>query len=71
MTLSIASSAKWVVFTVEDDGVGMGEPLVPGVGMHSMCERAEEFGGTTVFGRSPALGGLKVTTSIPRAVAQP
>jgi signal transduction histidine kinase len=35
-----------VELTVEDDGCGIAQPVVPGIGIRSMRERAEELGGT-------------------------
>jgi signal transduction histidine kinase len=49
---------------VEDDGVGLPDPVRPGVGLASMRERAEELGGT--WGITPgASGGLRVTALLP------
>lgn len=35
-----------MILTVTDDGIGIGELQIPGVGLTSMQERAEELGGT-------------------------
>jgi signal transduction histidine kinase len=48
---------------IEDDGHS-GEPWVPGVGMASMRERAEELGGTFTAG-PVAGGGARVVASLP------
>lgn len=45
---------------IEDDGVGLPETIVSGVGLISMQERAAELGGTCTVARSPA-GGAQVT----------
>lgn len=56
--------AKDVVVTIADDGRGLPEPLVAGVGVAAMRERAAELGGSVRFG--PNLdGGTTVTTVVP------
>jgi len=49
---------------IEDDGVGLPETIVSGVGLISMQERAAELGGTCTVARSPA-GGARVTVLLP------
>jgi signal transduction histidine kinase len=49
---------------VSDDGIGIPEDHHPGVGLHSMRERAEELGGTCVVGHS-ASGGTRVQARLP------
>jgi signal transduction histidine kinase len=49
---------------VEDDGRGLGEEHKSGVGMHSMCERAEELGGRCDI-ESQAAGGTFVSVLLP------
>jgi signal transduction histidine kinase len=49
---------------VEDDGVGLPDPVRAGVGLASMRERAEELGGTWGV-TSPGSGGLLVSARLP------
>ncbi|GAA2998081.1 sensor histidine kinase [Streptosporangium longisporum] len=49
---------------VADDGVGLPENPVAGVGLTSMRERAAEVGGSCVIGRRPG-GGTEVTVRLP------
>ncbi|OUC91018.1 two-component sensor histidine kinase [Streptosporangium minutum] len=49
---------------VADDGVGLPENPVAGVGLTSMRERAAEVGGSCVIGRRPG-GGTEVTARLP------
>jgi signal transduction histidine kinase len=52
---------------VVDDGRGLPETVVPGIGLLAMRERAEELGGQcTVTGRP---GGTMVTVTLPLSVA--
>jgi len=52
--------------TVEDDGVGMPQPVTPNVGLQSMRERAEELGGAFAIQPREAGGNcLYVTIPIP------
>jgi signal transduction histidine kinase len=53
-----------VVLRVDDDGRGLPEPLVPGVGVRAMRERAEEIGGVCTVG-PVAGGGTRVTAELP------
>jgi signal transduction histidine kinase len=50
--------------TIEDDGVGLPARYVPGVGVHSMRERAEELGGTFAIGPGQPLG-TRIDVEIP------
>ncbi|RDU38896.1 hypothetical protein DRW41_04900 [Neobacillus piezotolerans] len=50
--------------TIVDNGKGMPKQVKRGVGLHSMNERAEELGGTTMIENS-ADGGLAVLAKIP------
>ena len=47
-----------------DDGVGMPEDRVAGVGLSSMHERAEELGGTLAVEPKPE-GGTRVLARLP------
>ncbi len=49
---------------VEDDGCGIEEPIVPGIGIRSMRERAEELGGTLRLGAIDGRG-TRVTAYLP------
>ena len=55
-----------VELEIVDDGRGLPEPLVPGVGLASMRERAAELGGECVI--EPASGGgTRVRVTLPYA----
>lgn len=43
------AAGGWVTLSVEDDGVGLPEPLTEGFGLRSLRARAEELGGTLRF----------------------
>ena len=58
------SHSDQVRLAIEDDGVGLPERYEPGVGVHSMRERAEELGGTFTIGAS-SLGGTRIEVTIP------
>ena len=49
---------------VSDDGVGLAEPYVAGVGMGSMLRRALQLGGTFAVGPAPG-GGTRVAAALP------
>ena len=49
---------------IRDDGRGIPPGARPGVGLHSMRERAEELGGRLEIG-SPPGGGTQVTAELP------
>jgi two-component system NarL family sensor kinase len=53
----------WLV-SVDDDGIGMTSSTMPGVGLQSIRERADELGGSVTFGSSP-LGGARVRATVP------
>jgi two-component system NarL family sensor kinase len=53
-----------LVLEVADDGVGMPEDRLAGVGMSSMRERAEELGGTLTVETLPE-GGTRVLSRLP------
>ena len=52
-----------VILEIQDDGSGMAESDLPGVGLRSMRERAEELGGR--FEILPSDQGLHLRTSLP------
>ncbi len=53
-----------VGLTIDDDGLGLPQMITPGVGLHSMRERAEELGGAfTIQPRQS--GGTRVAVSLP------
>jgi len=60
-----ASSAELAV-TVSDDGRGFPEDTVPGTGLGSLTERAEEIGGSCEI--SSTSGGVRVRAVLPIAV---
>ena len=59
--------AGLLCLTVEDDGRGIGEDSIAGVGLSSMRERAEELGGTCVV-EPVSAGGARVRTKLPGAL---
>lgn len=61
--LSVGDSLRLVV---SDDGVGVGNGRVGGVGLASMRQRAERIGGR--FSLSSAAGGTEVVAELPLAV---
>lgn len=62
--LALRVTGTEVRLCVEDDGRGLPRPLLPGVGLAGMRERAEELRGTlTVATRDP---GTSVTVVLPR-----
>jgi signal transduction histidine kinase len=52
---------------ITDDGVGIPEERVAGVGLISMRERGEELGGTLAVERGPE-GGTRVLARLPLLV---
>lgn len=52
------------MLTVADNGTGVGPDARPGVGTHSMRERAQELGGT-VRVEARAGGGTSVRAELP------
>lgn len=50
--------------SIRDDGIGLPEVVVPGIGIRSMKERAEELGGTCQL-QSTAGEGTRITVQIP------
>jgi signal transduction histidine kinase len=55
---------RLLVMEVADDGTGLTPDHVPGVGMQSMRERAEELGGTLTV-EAPTNGGTRVRARLP------
>ncbi|CAN5349587.1 hypothetical protein BH10ACT7_BH10ACT7_25530 [soil metagenome] len=64
VTVSLDQSDQETELTIADDGSGMPEPLIAGVGIVSMRERVGELGGTVTFGASQH-GGTAVTIRVP------
>jgi len=58
VALSIADGHLEI--TVSDDGVGLPEDVRPGIGMHSIAERAAEVGGAARYDRTAAGTHLRV-----------
>jgi two-component system NarL family sensor kinase len=53
-----------LVVEVSDDGIGVPSDRRPGVGLHSMRERAEELGGECTVGAF-GTGGTRVLARLP------
>ncbi|WP_238015853.1 sensor histidine kinase [Dactylosporangium sp. AC04546] len=64
--VAVAVDGDALTLSVHDDGAGAGS-ATPGVGMHSMRERAAELGGTLVFGTGD---GTTVTARLPLGAAR-
>jgi two-component system NarL family sensor kinase len=63
-TVLIAAEHDVLTLEIEDDGIGLRDDAVPGVGLASMRERAEEIGGRLDVGARRA-GGTRVTAVLP------
>lgn len=62
--VSIRADDGWLRLVVTDDGVGLPDPVTPGVGLVSMRERVSELGGTLALRSSPE-GGTRIDTVLP------
>lgn len=67
--IALSGHGDGLELTVEDNGQGMPKPYVPGVGIRSMRERAEEIGGQWEM-RESAEGGALIYVFIPRSVVE-
>ena len=63
-TVGLAIDDRWLTVQVDDDGTGLPADPVPGVGLSSMRERAEEVGGTLTVGEREG-GGTGVRAVLP------
>jgi signal transduction histidine kinase len=63
-TVELTTSGDEVAFTVTDDGRGLPETYLAGVGHLSMRERSTELGGTIDIGTAPG-GGTRVAVTFP------
>ena len=63
--LALRRSPSSLEVEVRDDGVGLAAGAVPGVGLRSMRERAEELGGTCTVERSAGGTGTTVVATLP------
>jgi len=68
-TVTLERRADRLVVTVADDGRGIGEGVVAGVGTLSLRERAAELGGHTTVTCPPG-GGTVVTAELPCATTE-
>ncbi|MET0813265.1 MAG: ATP-binding protein, partial [Microbacterium sp.] len=63
-TVTLRRRRGELVVTVEDDGRGIPDRVLPGIGLSSIRERAGELGGSVTFGRA-ADGGTRVAVRLP------
>ncbi len=66
-TVTVTTSPTQVRLDVDDDGRGLPDPLVPGVGLTGMRERAEELAGTISITRRD--GVTRLSACLPRTPA--
>lgn len=64
VTLQLASHPPRLLISIEDDGTGLPQAVVPNVGLASMRERAEELGGSFHI-QARLSGGTHITVSLP------
>lgn len=64
ITLQSITHPPEMKITIEDDGIGLPDTLMPNVGLHSMRERAEELGGVFHIQPRPS-GGTCITVRLP------
>lgn len=62
--LHVMAHPSRLQMTIDDDGIGLPELIMPNVGLHSMRERAEELGGTFSIQSRPT-GGTRIIVSLP------
>jgi signal transduction histidine kinase len=67
--ISVNRGAGMLEVEITDDGVGISEDRVAGVGLSSMRERAEELGGTLVVKPGPQ-GGTRVLARLPLSTSE-
>jgi len=67
--ISVNRGAGMLEVEITDDGVGISEDRVAGVGLYSMRERAEELGGTCDVGSNPH-GGTRVLARLPLPISR-
>ena len=68
LQFSVSSTPAALILRVQDDGRGLPSTLVPGVGLSSMRERAEELGGQVSVQAAPG-GGTCLTAILPLGAA--
>jgi signal transduction histidine kinase len=61
-TLEVEGARMWLL--VDDDGVGLDQPVTPGVGLRSMQARAEELGGSLAVTSTDCGTQVRVTLPI-------
>ena len=66
--LRLEGDPRGLRLVVRDDGTGLPDRVVPGAGLRSMRERAEELGGTLEVHRLTG-GGTRLTALLPGAVS--
>jgi signal transduction histidine kinase len=68
--LTIVEPMAFMELCIEDDGIGLPQPVSPGVGLQSMRERAEELGGTFAFSRCEP-HGTRLVARLPLSITDP
>ncbi len=63
VAVDLAVRDGWLQLSVTDDGHGLAADVKPGIGMHSIAERAAELGGTATYDRTAF--GCRLLVTLP------
>jgi signal transduction histidine kinase len=63
VAVDLAVRDGWLQLSVTDDGHGLAADVKPGIGMHSITERAAELGGTATYDRTAS--GCRLLVTLP------